>query len=575
MIVIALVAMPIMAEPDENTANASVAAPAGWVCENGELTIPSDSGTFTTYATFSGDYTIELTVTVNQTVAGFMFGVQSGEASPCMWQISDGVLRLHYPGWTQIETPSIPVANGTKLTMTIDIKGTTVTTSVDGQQVHTGTVPAGETEGALGIRSALHEVVTYDRLAVIQNGQVIWEDNFDTVDVEKWNFPGSSEPEPETGVLVNDNDSNIIYTSDFIYDPGNPEHMMSDQHYTNGGGSIEYTFNGTGIKWVGQKVFNRGNAEIFIDGESKGIVSQYDGGVLYQQVIWEITDLPAGEHTIKIVNMSDFTCLDAFYVYAASGENENEPETDPVEPEPETGVLVNDNDSNIIYTSDFIYDPGNPEHMMSDQHYTNGGGSIEYTFNGTGIKWVGQKVFNRGNAEIFIDGESKGIVSQYDGGVLYQQVIWEITDLPAGEHTIKIVNMSDFTCLDAFYVYAASGENENEPETDPVEPETNPVESDTDPVTETDTDSETDTVVPPAETDPVTETETDSETDTVVPPAETDPATEPATEADTTSEDTTGGTTGCKSRITLGSFGIMLVAMASGFVVLVNRRKVL
>ena len=420
MIVIALVAMPIMAEPDENTANASVAAPAGWVCENGELTIPGDSGTFTTYATFSGDYTIELTVTVNQTVAGFMFGVQSGEASPCMWQISDGVLRLHYPGWTQIETPFIPVANGTKLTMTIDIKGTTVTTSVDGQQVHTGTIPAGETEGALGIRSALDEVVTYDRLAVIQNGQVIWEDNFDTVDVEKWTFPGSSEPEPETGVLVNDNDSNIIYTSDFIYDPGNPEHMMSDQHYTNGGGSIEYTFNGTGIKWVGEKVFNRGNAEIFIDGESKGIVSQYDEGMLHQQVIWDITDLPAGEHTIKIVNMSDFTCLDAFYVYAASGENEIEPETDP------------------------------------------------------------------------------------------------------------------------------------------VEPETNPVESDTDPVTETDTDSETDT-----------------ETDTVTPPAETDPATEPATEADTTSEDTTGGTTGCKSRITLGSFGIMLVAMASGFVVLVNRRKVL
>ena len=168
----------------------------GWMHSDGELTIPGDSGTFKTYATFSGDYTIELTVTVNQTVAGFMFGVTSGEASPCMWQVSDGCLRIHYPGWTQIETPSIPVKNGTKTTVTMDIKGNTVTTSVDGKQVHTATVPAGETEGALGIRSALNEVATYDRLAVIQNGKVIWEDNFDTADAEKWTFPGIPEPVP-------------------------------------------------------------------------------------------------------------------------------------------------------------------------------------------------------------------------------------------------------------------------------------------------------------------------------------------------------------------------------------------
>ena len=164
--------------------------------QNGELTIPDNSGTFKTYETFSGDYTIELTVTVDQTVAGFMFGVTQNEASPCMWQVSDGCLRIHYPGWTQIETPAISVRNGTKTTMTIDVKGDTVTTYVDGKKIHTATVPAGQTNGGLGIRSALHEVATYDRLAVIQNGKVIWEDNFDTVDTDKWTFPGVPEPKP-------------------------------------------------------------------------------------------------------------------------------------------------------------------------------------------------------------------------------------------------------------------------------------------------------------------------------------------------------------------------------------------
>ena len=171
-------------------------AQSGLQSQNGELTIPDNSGTFKTYETFSGDYTIELTVTVNQTVAGFMFGVTPNQASPCMWQVSDGCLRIHYPGWTQIETPAISVRNGTKTTMTIEVKGDTVTTYVDGKKIHTATVPADQTNGGLGIRSALHEVATYDRLAVIQNGKVIWEDSFDTVDTEKWTFPGVPEPKP-------------------------------------------------------------------------------------------------------------------------------------------------------------------------------------------------------------------------------------------------------------------------------------------------------------------------------------------------------------------------------------------
>ena len=165
--------------------------------QNGELYVPGNSGTFKTNATFSGDYTIELTLTVNQLVGGFMFGVSPDVSSPCMWQVANGHIRVHYPGWSTVETPTAAgLRNGTKTTMTLDIKGDTVTAYIDGKKVHTATVPAAQTNGALGIRSALGEVATYDRLAVIQNGEVIWEDDFDTIDREKWNFPGIPTPVP-------------------------------------------------------------------------------------------------------------------------------------------------------------------------------------------------------------------------------------------------------------------------------------------------------------------------------------------------------------------------------------------
>ena len=75
----------------------------------------------------------------------------------------------------------------------MDIQGNTITAFIDGKQVHQATVADGQTAGPLAIRSMPDEIVDYDRIAVTQNGKVIWEDNFDTVDREKWNFPSQAE----------------------------------------------------------------------------------------------------------------------------------------------------------------------------------------------------------------------------------------------------------------------------------------------------------------------------------------------------------------------------------------------
>ena len=164
---------------------------------NGELTIPQNSGIYKTNQSFSGDYTVELTVTVQSRNAGFLFGVTAGETNPCLWQIGNGGLRLHHPGWKTIDTPAVASLKlGQKTTMKLEVAGNTVTTFIDGVEVAETTLPDGETTGALGIRAAGNEVATYDRLAVIQNGEIIWEDNFDTADTERWTYPGIPTPKP-------------------------------------------------------------------------------------------------------------------------------------------------------------------------------------------------------------------------------------------------------------------------------------------------------------------------------------------------------------------------------------------
>lgn len=164
--------------------------------KNGEVAIPAEAD-YRTFQSFSGDYSVELTVTVGQGAFGLLIGASEKEATPMMWQIVEGGLRLYWPDWIQIKTVSIPELKvGQKFTMKLDIRGNRITTYINGERVHSAAVPTGSTAGTLGVRTADGEAAVCDQLTVTQDGQVIWEDRFDTADTEKWTFPRSPEIKP-------------------------------------------------------------------------------------------------------------------------------------------------------------------------------------------------------------------------------------------------------------------------------------------------------------------------------------------------------------------------------------------
>ena len=62
---------------------------------------------------------------------------------------------------------------------------------------------------------------------------------------------------------------------------------------------METSFEGTAIRWAGEKFDDAGQAEVSIDGKVVAVVDQYDPkrNVPFE---WIRKDLPAGRHTIRL-----------------------------------------------------------------------------------------------------------------------------------------------------------------------------------------------------------------------------------------------------------------------------------
>ncbi|MBC5786704.1 family 78 glycoside hydrolase catalytic domain [Clostridium facile] len=165
---------------------------------DGQLYLPRTSGeeTYYTNQSFSGDYTIETEVTVKNTAFGLLFG--SGNPNGGLWQfnVAEGnVVKTHQPGdWSQRDSyPNAKVQYDTPLKMKIEVKGNEVKTYLEDELICTNTFADGQTSGRLGLRAGVQEEFSVNYIRVSQNGEVIWSDEFDSVDTTKWNFPEPGE----------------------------------------------------------------------------------------------------------------------------------------------------------------------------------------------------------------------------------------------------------------------------------------------------------------------------------------------------------------------------------------------
>lgn len=270
-------------------------------------------------------------------------------------------------------------------------------------------------------------------------------------------FTPTPTPTPAAGwTRVNDTDGAATY-SNCSYTTTATGYYNNDAHYSKIAGSYaQYTFTGTGIRWIGKKDTDHGKADVYLDGALDQTVDTYASSAQIQSICYEKTGLASGSHTLKVVVRSDkngsatdyFSDWDAFEYTAGTGPTATPtptptPTATPTPTPASTPVTtkVNDDGAGVTYGGGTWTDNNNVSgYYNNDAHYTILQGLYaQFTFTGTTIKWIGGKNTDHGKAEVYIDGALDATVDTYASSWLLQQTLYTKTGLASGSHTIKIV----------------------------------------------------------------------------------------------------------------------------------------
>lgn len=202
-----------------------------------------------------------------------------------------------------------------------------------------------------------------------------------------------------------------------------------DETYSNTSGNyVEYTFNGTEVKWVSATSFDSGKADVYIDGVLDATIDQYTPATIRQHVVYHKKGLKEGQHSIKIVVRNDKNASSSGYwtVIDAIGS---------------ASTYVNDRQ--FTYSGTWTYGDYAGDYSGQERYSNQTGAYAEYTFTGTEVQWIAATYHDSGKADVYIDGVLDATIDQYSATTLRQQVVYEKRGLPPGPHTIKIQVRSD------------------------------------------------------------------------------------------------------------------------------------
>jgi hypothetical protein len=187
-------------------------------------------------------------------------------------------------------------------------------------------------------------------------------------------------------------------------------------------------FTGTGIRWIGRRDAWSGIARVWLDYELTATVDTFASPDQRQAVLFSVDGLPPGEHYLQIEATGtrnanahgDWVWADAFEVLSEAGIVRVEEEAASYWP---CQWFTSSNSRHSGGTATLAVDPGT---------------QLGFTFTGTGAIWIGYRDEWSGIANIYVDGKFHGEVDTYATPTRAQTVIYRVTGLPPGPHSLII-----------------------------------------------------------------------------------------------------------------------------------------
>jgi glucose/arabinose dehydrogenase len=286
----------------------------------------------------------------------------------------------------------------------------------------------------------------------------VWVDAFEYIS-------GGTPPPPDGGgggpgggtgtfTRVEQNNSAVTYTGAWYTNNGAFNSGGSAALTPDAGARANFTFTGTDAKWIGYRDAYSGIAKVYVDGTLKGEVDAYSASDQAKAVLFSVTGLAAGTHTLTIEvagtksasSRAPWIWIDAFEFASGSesgsggtggGDGGGSPGGG-TGGTPGTFTRVQQNSSAVTYSGMWNANNGGFNSGGSAVLSIDAGARATFAFTGAAAKWIGYRDLYSGIAKIYVDGTLKTEVDAYSASDHAQAVQYTIDGLSSGPHTLTV-----------------------------------------------------------------------------------------------------------------------------------------
>ncbi len=201
------------------------------------------------------------------------------------------------------------------------------------------------------------------------------------------------------------------------------------------GETAELAFQGTGVRLYVSNGTGAGLCNIYIDDQLADTVDTYSPTTGSDVLAFQKTGLPDGSHTIRVENAGPGQ--------SGSSANLNIHRFVVVKRDP---ILVNSSEEILYSRTDRIqytggwYTGGDAGDCMRSKQ---AGDTAELSFQGTGIRLYGSNGPGAGIFQVSIDDQPAERVDTYSASSHNDVLFYEIDNLPAGSHTLRVENTGE------------------------------------------------------------------------------------------------------------------------------------